>query len=185
MIVSKQEFLKKKQEFFEKIKKGAVFIYPTDTIYGIGCNALDNKAVSRIRDIKKRDEKPFSVILPSKNWILENCYVKEKNLDKLPGPYTFILKTKNQIVSKKVNPNTDLLGVRIPDHWFSKMVFELNFPIVTTSVNISGESHMTKIEDLDNEIKGKLDFIIYEGKKQGAPSTIIKIIDNKTEIIKR
>ena len=125
------------------------------------------------------------MIVPSKNWIIENCDVKEKSLDKLPGPYTFVLKTINQIVSKKVNPKTDLLGVRIPNHWFSKMVLELNFPIVTTSANIAGKQHMTKLEDLDKEIKGKFDFIIYEGEKQGSPSTIIKIIDNKTEIIKR
>lgn len=185
MIISKQEFLDKKHEFFEKIKQGSVFIYPTDTIYGIGCNALDNNAVSKIRQIKKRDNKPFSVIAPDKKWIIDNCIIKEKELNIIPGHYTFVLKTKNNIVSSKVNPETDLLGIRIPKHWFSNIVSELNIPIVTTSVNISGQEHMSCLENLENEIKNKVDFIIYEGKKQGRPSTIIKIIDNKKEIIKR
>ncbi len=184
MILTKDEFLDN-LDLLGEIKKGSVFIYPTDTIYGIGCNALSDKAVSKIREIKKRDTKPFSIIAPHKNWILENCKVKKKDLDKLPGPYTYVLETKEQAVSKKVNPDTELLGVRIPKHWFSDIALKLKLPIVTTSVNLSGKTHMTCLEDLEEEIKNKVDFIIYEGKKQGRPSTIIKIIGNSKEIIKR
>ena len=184
MILTKDEFLEDKN-FLKKIKKGAVFIYPTDTIYGIGCNALDDKAVSKIREIKKRDTKPFSIIAPNKDWILKNCKIKEKDLDKIPGPYTYILKTKKQPVSKQVNPDTNLLGIRIPKHWFSRISSKLKIPIVTTSVNISGKNHMSCLEDLEEEIKNKVDYIIYEGKKQGRPSTIIKIIGNSKEIMQR
>jgi L-threonylcarbamoyladenylate synthase len=182
-ILSKKEFFEN-NTYLNSINS-SVFIYPTDTIYGIGCNALDDKAVSRIRNIKKRDEKPFSVIAPSKTWILENCEVEEKELENLPGPYTFVLKQKNKTVSKFVNPGTDLLGVRIPNHWISEIVSKLDFPIVTTSVNISGKKHMSCIDDLEEDIKNKVDFIIYEGEKKGSPSTIIKIIKGKKEIIKR
>ena len=159
------EILTKDDKYLDRIRKGEVFIYPTDTIYGIGCDATNFKAVERIRKIKLRDIKPFSVIVPSKEWILENCYAK--NLDKLPGSYTLILKLKNKCVSENVSKNT--LGVRIPDHWISEVVKELGFPIVTTSVNKSGEKPMTSLKDLDLEV----DFVIYEGEKKGKSSEII------------
>ncbi|GAG45638.1 unnamed protein product, partial [marine sediment metagenome] len=76
--------IKKKEIEIRKLRN-SVFIYPTDTIYGIGCNALNSKLVKRIRRIKKRDNKPFSVIAPSKKWIYDNCEVDRKILKKLPG----------------------------------------------------------------------------------------------------
>ena len=86
--------------------KGAVFIHPTDTIYGIGCNAEVSSAVRKVRQLKARATNPFSVIAPSLEWINENCVVtKEADewLEKLPGPYTLILKLKNNCVARSVN----------------------------------------------------------------------------------
>ena len=164
------EILTKDKISKNKIMNGAVFIYPTDTIYGIGCDARNDKSVKRIRKIKLRETKPFSVIAPSKSWIKENCFVGDE-LNYLPGPYTLILKLKNKnCISKFVNNDLETLGVRIPNHWFSKIVEELGIPIVTTSVNKTGEKFMTCLEDLDI----KVDFVIYEGKLKGKPSKIIK-----------
>jgi L-threonylcarbamoyladenylate synthase len=178
MILTKEKFLKNMNEkkFIEKLAK-SVFIYPTDTIYGIGCNALDEKAVQRIRDIKLRESKPFSVIAPSKQWIHDNCIVNkqiEEHLKKLPGPYTLVMKLKNKkTVASSVNMNLNTIGVRIPDHWLSEIITKLNFPIVTTSVNLSGQEHMTSLENLNYDIKKKVDFIVYEGQKNSKPSTVI------------
>ena len=72
-ILTKEEFLLEKIQLFEEILDGAVFVYPTDTIYGIGCNATDEKAVRKLRELKGRPTNPFSVIVPSTEWILENC----------------------------------------------------------------------------------------------------------------
>ena len=163
-IYNKEKFNENKEKILTKIKEGNIFIYPTDTIYGIGCDARNFEAVKRIRELKNRDEKPFSVIAPSKEWIIDNC--EEKNLDKLPGPYTLILKLKNkECVASNVS-GLDTLGVRIPDHWF-----KVDIPIVTTSVNKSDKNNMTSLEDLDKDIK--VDFIIYEGEKKGKSSKII------------
>ena len=172
-ILTKEEFVYDLELFSKKIKEGAVFIYPTDTVYGIGCSALDETAVKKIRELKNRQDNPFSVIAPSKEWIKNNCEVD--SLDILPGPYTLIAKVKENAVVEPVNLGQKTLGVRIPDHWISSVVQELKIPIVTTSVNKAGEQFMTSLEDLDEEIKGKVDFLIYEGKKKARPSKIIDL----------
>ena len=187
-VLSKEEFEQEKDIIRNRLKeKNIVFIYPTDTIYGIGCNALNKEAVDRVRKIKRRSSNPFSVIAPSKEWIAENCRVNENAkewIKKLPGPYTLILKTKKQCVAKNVAPGLKTLGIRIPDHWFSGFVKEMNIPIVSTSANISGNGFMTSLEDLDEDIKSKVDFIVYEGPKKSKPSKIVDLTD-KVKVIER
>tara|TARA_Y100000310_G_scaffold62055_2_gene57319 strand:- start:337 stop:885 length:549 start_codon:yes stop_codon:yes gene_type:complete len=169
-LVTQTDFLEK-EIYLDRVRNGDVFIYPTDTIYGIGCNALIEGSVEKIRKIKKRDTNPFSVIAPSKDWIIENCSVE--NLDKLPGKYTLILKIKRDCVVKGVNPELDTLGVRIPDHWISKFANRLGLPIITTSVNQAGEKYMTSLNDLDKEIKNEVDFMVDTGVLNEGPSQII------------
>ena len=114
------------------------------------------------------------------DWIKKNCVVNkevEEWLKKLPGPYTLILKLKDKnAVAKNVAPKQNTLGVRIPLHWFSKVIAELNFPLVTTSVNKSGLPFMTSLEDLDKDIENQVEFIIYEGEKVARPSKIIDLV---------
>jgi len=175
-ILAKEEINAEKNALIESILDGAVFIYPTDTIYGLGCNALKSEAVNKIRNLKERTKNPFSVIAPSKQWIYNNCILSEEAtewVEKLPGPYTLILKIKKNAVAKEVNPGLGTLGIRIPAHWFGSFVAELEVPIITTSVNKSGEDFMTSLEDLDEGIKSSVDFIVYEGEKKGKPSKII------------
>lgn len=169
-VISKEAFLSEKSKYFSAVRNGAVFIYPTDTIYGVGCDASNDAAVRRIRELKKRDAKPFSVIAPSKEWILKNCEVpRPELLDKLPGPYTIIFpRFKKGAVSEQVCSGT--LGVRIPNHWMSAVAHELGIPIVTTSVNVTGEPHSA---DIDSLRRFAVDFIVYEGVKKGSPSTIV------------
>ena len=188
-VLTKDEFEIEKLLFFKRIFNGAVFIHPTDTIYGLGCNAENEKAVKTIRDIKQRQDNPFSVIAPSKDWIRENCEVDSKVeewLGKLPGPYTLILKLKNQeCVANAVNLGMETLGVRIPKHWFSSFVEEFGRPVVTTSANITGGNFMTGVEDLDESIKPKLEFVVYEEKKEGNPSEIIDLTKKEVKRKKR
>ncbi len=175
-------------ELLESIEKGAVFIYPTDTIYGIGCNALDAKAVQKVREIKSQFDRPFSVIAPSLVWIKSCCAIDaeaENWFKKLPGAYTLILKTKSKSVPKEVNLKCGTLGIRIPDHWILDMVRRLGKPIITTSVNKTGEDVMTTLENLDPKIKARCDFVIYEGEINGKPSTLVNLSEAKTAIKKR
>lgn len=177
-LITKEEVRFRREEIKERIIKGEILIYPTDTIYGIGCNATDHDSVEEVRTLKGRPKAPFSVIAPSTEWIRDNCEVDEEGekwLNKLPGPYTLIFKCKEGIVAKSINPGINTLGVRIPDHWFTRIAQETGIPIVTTSANVVGKPFMTSTEDLDPEIKKGVNLIIYEGEKKGNPSTIIDL----------
>lgn len=162
----------------KQILKGRIFIYPTDTIYGIGCNALDKDAVNKIKEIKGRDEnKPLSIIAPSVEWIKENCITDNVDLNKyLPGPYTLILKKKNPDFLSHIS-STDTIGVRIPDSEFTEEIQESGVPFITTSVNLSGENPLTKISELNPRIEKQVDVIINFGELTGTPSTLV--IDGK------
>lgn len=180
-ILNFDELKMENPSIIDAIARGAVFIHPTDTIYGIGCNAQLSNAVKKIRLLKSRATSPFSVIAPSVDWIHENCIVMEDGkswLDKLPGPYTLIFELKNDCVAKEVNPGLNTLGIRIPNHWIREIIAEANVPIVTTSANKANESYMTSMEDLDASIKAGADFMLYEGKKEGKPSKIVDLTGN-------
>ena len=188
-LVTKEEFLLGKASYLRRIRQGAVFIHPTDTIYGIGCDATNEVAVQRIRTIKQRVAMPFSVIAPSKRWIFENCAVSlegEKWLDRLPGPYTLVLRLKAaSAVAAAVANNAKTLGVRMPGHWMNDIVAELGFPVVSTSANLTGQAHMSAIDDLNESIRQKVDFIIYEGEKAGRPSTIVRLFETQVQVVER
>lgn len=188
-IYTKEQFLSHKEKMIESIRAGAVFIHPTDTIYGLGCSALLPESVQRIRQIKQRHTKPLSVWAPDKKWIEKNCILNQSArewLDKLPGKYTLILRLKKKgIIPAQVNCGADTIGVRIPESWFSAVVKEIGVPIVTTSVNVSGKRFMTSIKDLNPGITGKVDFIVYEGTKKSTPSQIIDLSREKPVSVER
>tara|TARA_Y100000310_G_C20554848_1_gene749990 strand:+ start:485 stop:1051 length:567 start_codon:yes stop_codon:yes gene_type:complete len=186
-VLTKDEFKACSEELFELINEGNAFVYPTDTIYGLGCNAEIFEAVEKIRAIKDRPEAAFSVIAPSKNWIRMHCEINESAeawLEKLPGPYTLILPAKDG-VAENVAPGKKTLGVRMPQHWFLDVVAELGKPIVTTSANRSGDNFMTCLEDMDDVVKQGVTFMFYEGEKNGAPSTIVDLSEPFAKVIER
>lgn len=188
-IIDKTEFYAYKNIHLGKLKQGSLFIYPTDTIYGIGCDATHGDAITKIRKLKQRHDQPFSIIAPSKDWIRENCIMNEEAeqwIEKLPGPYTFVLDIKTKdILHELVNPQDSTIGVRIPDHWISEIVAELGRPIITTSPNKHGEDIMTHPDNLDVVFRGYVDFLIYEGMLHNPPSTVIKLTDTNKPVFLR
>jgi len=186
-ILNKDEFNTSKRKYL-KLMKEVIFIYPTDTIYGLGCDATNEVLVNKIRDLKGNSTHSFSIIAPSKQWVYDNCIVgeKEKELVEQLGSYikikgndhkfTLILKLKNKdAVAKNVSPGKETIGVRIPNNWFSKIVNEFGKPIITTSANKTGSDFMTTLDDLHKDFKEEVSFVIYEGEKKGIPSTIINL----------
>ena len=186
-ILTKEEFVV--DSYINKILDGVLFIHPTDTIYGIACDATNEKSVKKVREIKQQTDRPFSVVAPSKEWINANCSTNSKEqewIDKLPGPYTLILRLKNKYaVSKETNLGLPTLGVRIPDHWISALTKEIGRPLITTSANLAGEDFMTTTDDLNPKIASRMSFAIYEGPKKGRPSKLIDLTKEKIRVIER
>jgi len=174
-----------RKEVIRDIKDGKIFIYPTDTVYGLGCNAFQGPSVKSIREIKNTGH-PFSIIAPSKDWIKRNFHLPSpKYLDKLPGPYTLILKKKRPtfLTSSSIYFS---LGVRIPDHPLTKIIQEADVPFITTSANVSG---LPTIKEVNEKISARLrlgvDIAIDGGKIEGKPSQIIDLTGEKPEILRK
>ncbi|MBN1176016.1 Sua5/YciO/YrdC/YwlC family protein [Candidatus Woesearchaeota archaeon] len=187
MILTKQDVLDNINLF-----KQTIFVYPTDSIYGIGCDATNYDIISKLRTIKHRDEKPFSIIAPSIDWVKEHFVLNEIELeivnqfgnwidvDGVLKPFTILLTPKDiNFLPENLTFGLSKVGVRIPKHWISDIVSKIGFPIVTTSVNVSGKVHMTSTDDIDKDIDEKLDFIIDDGMLNGSPSTILTVDENK------
>ncbi len=173
-----KEYIEQNPEILEKLKT-SIFVYPTDTIYGIGCDATNEKLVARVREIKQRESVPFSVIVPNKNILKEHCELSEEAnnwLEKLPGPYTLILPLKKSFVASNVSHDGKTIGVRMLNNWFQEIVEKLGVPIITTSVNFHGKPFMTSIKNIDNDIKKQVDIIIDDGELNGRPSRLVDLL---------
>ncbi len=175
----------KERSIIREIKNGRLFVYPTDTVYGLGCDATNDKAVIELRNIKQRYDKPLSVIAQSKQWICRNLHTKKSYIDKLPGPFTYILKPKRQnLVSRHVSDN-DSLGVRIPKHPFTEIIQKAKKPFVSTSANLTGQNPAESIDMLPKEITDRVDFVIDAGRLSSRLSVIIDLRGKVAKIVKR
>jgi L-threonylcarbamoyladenylate synthase len=178
-VVLRSENIRKR--LVEKIRNGKIFVYPTDTIYGLGCDATNEKAVKKLRNMKESNH-PFSVIAPSKEWMYENLLVKHEDyLKKLPGPYTLVFLKKKKNFLNSVS-ESDSLGVRIPDHSLTEVIQQSKRPFITTSANLSGMKPITSIANIPEKIKA--DVIVDAGEIRGKPSKVVDLT-GKTPMILR
>lgn len=164
-----------------EIRKGSVFLYPTDTVYGLGCNAEDPDAVARIRRIKQ-SSRPFSVIA-SKAWIMQNLYTYPEYLEKLPGPYTFIFRKRGGLL-EDCSP-ADTLGVRVPAHPLTEILLRPGHPFVSTSANLSGQKTITRISEFPQHLIEMVDVAIDGGILSGKPSSVIDVSKGKPVILRK
>jgi len=168
----------------DAIKSGALLIYPTDTVYGIGCDAENNKSVREVRKAKAT-EHPFSVIAPSESWISENLKAgSHEYLERLPGPYTLIFKKRKPGFLSAASPG-DSLGVRIPRHPFTKLVASAGVPFVTTSANISGQPTIKSVKDIPEQMLDQIDYVIDGGSLKGKASTVVDLTGVTPKILRK
>lgn len=165
------------------VHSGGLFVYPTDTVYGIGGKADSADVVRRINAIKgSAQSKPLSVMVSDFGMIDEYCDtgIWEDMILKryLPGPYTFILKLRRPIAAS----GTDRLGVRMPDSAFCRALCErIGEPVVSTSANLSGRPAPVRFEDIDRKILDSVQVAVDGGPtKYGKASLVLDLVDVET-----
>lgn len=165
-----------------KLRQGAVIIYPTDTIYGMGCDFTNKGAIERICQIKGIKPKKINLSFICQDLSNITDYVRRietpvfKVLKKvLPGPYTFIFES-NSNVPKILEVNKKTVGIRIPDHPIPRLIVEhLGNPIITTSIKDEDEiiKYTTDPELIYEEFKNLVDIVVDGGFGGNVPSTVI------------
>ncbi|WP_296866252.1 L-threonylcarbamoyladenylate synthase [uncultured Methanobrevibacter sp.] len=176
-------------EAIDVLANGGVIIYPTDTVYGLGANIFDNKAVRNIFKIKQRSFlKPLSVLVSDTEAIeliaQISVYQKDTIEKYLPGPYTFIL-NKTPVVPRVVTGGLTHVGVRVPKNEIACKLASL-FPITTTSANLTDEEVLSAPEDILNQLGCDVDLVIDVGPlKSNKASTIIDLTTAQPTVIRR
>jgi len=184
---------RKIQHIVDLLKKGAVIIYPTDTIYGLGCDLTNRKAIDKLCWVKgiKPGKINLSFICEDmshisdfvKNLPTPTFKIMKKNL---PGPFTFILPA-NSNVPKIVNANKKTVGIRIPNNNIpSAIVKTLGNPLISTSIkeNDNIVEYPTDPEEIYESFKNLVDVVIDGGYGNNIPSTIIDCTKEPAEIIR-
>ena len=170
------------------LKNGGVIVYPTDTLYGFGCDAKNESAIEKINTIKGR-KAPMSVLAPNlaiaAKWMNIPKHDKNNVLEKLGGSTTIIVPVKVGITSPSITGDKQTLGVRIPDHNFCQKLSEAYpNPITTTSVNRTRQEPLTNPENILSEFSREIDLIIEDGIIEGSGSTIYNFQDRELNIIR-
>ena len=170
----------------EVLRSGGIILYPTDTVWGIGCDATNAEAVQKIYDLKRSADKKSMLVL------CKDADMVVRYVNKAPGiafevmematkPLTLILPGATGVAANLI-PEEGTLGVRVPDHEFcQKLLYKFGKPIVSTSANISGEKTPKKIAEVAKEILEGVDFVVnprFQGRPTGQPSSIIAFTED-------
>lgn len=186
--------MRKINHVVDVLRQGGIVVYPTDTIYGIGCDLMNRKAIERlckIMDIKPQ-KLDLSFICNDLSHISE--YVKRidtpvfKVLKKaLPGPFTFILESSSK-VPKILDVNKKTVGIRIPDHNIPRTIVDiLGNPLITSSIKDDDtiKEYTTDPEEIFEDFKHSVDIVIDGGAGGNIPSTVVDCTDNQFTIIRQ
>lgn len=168
-----------------QLQLGNTILYPTDTVWGLGCDATNPAAVQKIYDVKNREESKALICLVTDTRMLER-FIEEVPeiaydlLEAVDKPTTIIY--DNPVgIAKNLVAADNTLAIRIPDDEFcQKLLRKFKRPIVSTSANMSGQPTPKSFDEISNEVKNRVDYIVNlkDDKKAAKPSTIIQLRSN-------
>jgi L-threonylcarbamoyladenylate synthase len=189
-----KEFLPEIKIIAPLLKKGGIILYPTDTIWGIGCDATSPVAIKKIMEVKKRDEKKsFIVLLDSESRL--STYVEKVPEQAWPliefseRPLTIIYDGARNLPSELIAADGSIAIRVTKDEFCRYLIGALNKPIVSTSANISGQPAAASFDDIDKDILDSVDYVAHWRRKEritNQPSAIIRLRTNgEIEFIRR
>ncbi len=174
----------------EILRGGGTIAYPTDTYYGIGCDILNKKAIQKVYQLKQRNKnKPFSFICSGLKNISHYAKVSNyayKTMKRLlPGPYTFILEG-SKLVPKIMLTKRKTAGIRVPNNSIClSLVEELGNPIITTSATMPNGTIFYDPSLIHDFFQSRIDIVIDGGAVPGNPSSVISLINDMPEVIRK
>lgn len=185
------------EQITDALKQGAIMLYPTDTVYAIGCDLNDKSAVQKVRQIKQLSgDKPLTFLCSSLSHISEYAVVSDeayrimKRL--IPGPYTFILPTTKLVPKLVMSPKRKTTGIRVPDNNICKnLLASLNNPIISTSAHFPDDegkypSYNWEKARLFDHLEKLVDIIIDNDEDPGLKvSTILDLSTSEPEVIRK
>ena len=174
------------------LKEGKIIAFPTDTLYGLGCDVFNNEAIRNLFDLKNRDyKKPINVLIGSKKQLTTVAKDLPTEIDRIidefwPGDLTLILSKKEEI-PEILTGGLNTIGVRMPNNEITlKLICEVNTPLATTSANISGKPSITEALQIYDNFKNKIPLILDDGtSKIGTESTIVNLISVPPKVIRQ
>jgi L-threonylcarbamoyladenylate synthase len=173
------------------LNSGGVIIYPTETVYGLGVDATNRNAVSKVFEIKRRDKfKPLLIAVSSvdmaKKYVWWNKYADVLAKKYLPGPLSLVLSLKDESIDENIYQGGIKVGIRIPKNDFAlRLISSFSKPITSTSANLSNENPPVRVDDINEEIKEKVDLIIDKGECEvKKPSTIVDVSSYPPRLIR-
>lgn len=181
------------QNAYEVIKEGGIILYPTDTVWGIGCDATNPEAVAKIYKLKRRAETQSMIVLMSGDKMMYNVFkdipeVAWQILDLSENPTTLILDKPRNVAPNLIAADNSL-GIRIvKDPFCFKLMEKMKKPLVSTSANISGQPTPKSFKEISPEIIKGVDYVVnlHHEKIAGKPSTIIKLTnDSQVKVIRK
>lgn len=179
--VKESDLRREVDEAVRVLREGGIILYPTDTVWGLGCDATNAEAVERIYRLKRSENKKSMLVLcASANMVVR--YVNRapgiafEVMEMATSPLTLILPGATGVAANLI-PDEGTLGIRVPDHEFCRrMLRALQRPVVSTSANISGEATPAGLQEVSREIIDGVDFVVnprFEGKPTRKASSII------------
>jgi tRNA threonylcarbamoyl adenosine modification protein (Sua5/YciO/YrdC/YwlC family) len=192
-IHPKNPEVQKIKKVVSALKDGAIIVYPTDTVYGIGCDLHQPKSIQRVAALKKIKTEKLALSFICSD--LSHISDYTKHLDTpifkvlkahLPGPYTFILEANNN-VPKLLDTKKKTVGIRVPNHPIPiSIVKELGSPLVSVSIKSDDEvqEYLTDPEEIFEKYKNLVDIVIDGGAGGNIPSTTVSCVGGYTELIR-
>lgn len=188
---AKLKFTSDIEEGTRILKSGGIIIFPTDTVWGVGCVFDNPMSIQKLYKIKKRGKgKPTSLLIPDTSWVGKLSVSSNKGLHDLterfwPGALTIVVRAREGLVPKEILGGDGTVGLRLPNHHnLLKLLSLVGRPILGPSANFAGEKPPVKLQDIDPKFVSMADLVFVAKEGKGVPSTVVDATGKKLKILR-